>query len=333
MKLDNIFSSHMVFAADKPIRVYGEGEGEIQVCFADKETKTTANDGRWFAFFEPMNYGGPYELKVSCGDENVVLDDIYVGEVYLCAGQSNIEFKMKESNTPDELYKPMDKLRYFSVDKINDNNYFKASDGWVISEKDTIKEWSAIGYLTGSEICEKKDIAVGIINCNQGASIIESWVPQGTFEKMGIDIPLDKKSTSHVEYEWNKHGALYDFQLSQVIPFSLSGVIWYQGESDSFPDEGKVYLDELKKMIEIWRSDFGDENLKFVVVQIADYYEIWEVRPPTRVGWKLVQQAQEQIQHEVENVVTVISKDVCETDNIHPPTKTKLSKRIVEALL
>ena len=93
------------------------------------------------------------------------------------------------------------------------------------------------------------------------------------------------------------------------------------------------YLDELKKMIEIWRTDFGDEKLKFVVVQIADYYEIWEVRPPTRIGWKLVQKAQEQIQYEMKNVATVISKDVCETNHIHPPTKTKLSQRIVEVLL
>lgn len=333
MKTDSIFSSNMVFAANKPIKVYGDGEGEIKVSFANQETKTTAKDGRWFAEFEPMNYGGPYELKVSCGDEKIVFNNIYIGEVYLCAGQSNIEFKMKESNTPEELYKPMDQLRYFSVDKIGDNDYFGASDGWVLSDKDTIKEWSAIGYLTGSEICEKKDVAVGIICCNQGASVIESWVPAGTFEKMGIDIPLDKKSKSHQEHIWNKHGALYDYQLSQVIPFSLSGVIWYQGESDSFPDEGQVYLDELKKMIEIWRTDFSDENLKFVVVQIADYYEIWEVRPPTRIGWKLVQQAQEQIQHEVKNVVTVISKDVCETDHIHPPTKTILSNRIAEALM
>ena len=333
MKLDNIFSSNMVFAANKPIKVYGKGEGEITVSFADKKAKVIAEDGRWFAEFEPMNYGGPYELKVSCENETVSLNDIYIGEVYLCAGQSNIEFKMKESNTPEELYKSNELLRYFSVDKIAENDYFSASDGWVLCEKETIKEWSAIGYLTGSEICDKKGVAVGIICCNQGASVIESWVPQGTFEKIGIDIPLDKKGSSHAEYEWNKHGALYDFQLSQVFPFSVSGVIWYQGESDAFPDEGSVYLDELCEMIKIWRKTFNDEKMKFVVIQIADYPELWEVRPPTKIGWKLVQQAQIDVSEKMENVATVISKDICETDCIHPPTKTKLAKRIVEVLI
>ena len=156
MKLNNIFSSHMVFAANKPIKVYGEGEGEIEIEFAHNEIKTTAQNGRWFVEFEPMNYGGPYELKVSCQNETVSLKDIYIGEVYLCAGQSNIEFKMKGSNTPEELYKSNELLRYFSVDKIAENDYFGASDGWVLCKKETIKEWSAIGYLTGSEICDKK---------------------------------------------------------------------------------------------------------------------------------------------------------------------------------
>lgn len=333
MNLDKIFSSHMVFAANKPIRIYGEGEGKIKITFADVEIKTTAENGRWFAEFEPMNYGGPYELRVSCGDEEAILTDIYIGEVYLCAGQSNIEFKLKESNTPEELYKSNNMLRYFSVDKINDSDYFKASDGWVLSDKETVKEWSAIGYLTGLEICEKKGVAVGIICCNQGASAIESWVPAGTFEKMGIDISNDLKSDSHTCYEWNKHGALYDFQLSQVFPLSVSAVIWYQGETDSFHDEGLVYLKELEKMIEIWRGDFKDEKLKFVIVQIADYPLLWEVTPATKTGWKFVQQAQIDISEKMENVVTVISKDVCETDTIHPPTKTILSNRIAEALM
>lgn len=333
MKLNSIFSSNMVFAANKSIRVFGEGEGEIKVTFAGSETKTISENGKWEAEFEPMDYGGPFELKITSGSEEISLNDIYVGEVYLCAGQSNIEFKMRESNTPEELYKSNNMFRYFSVDKIAENDYFDAADGWVLCEKETIKEWTALGYLTGSEICEKKGIAVGIINCNQGASVIESWVPEGTFEKIGINISDDLKSNSHREYEWNKHGALYNIQLSQVFPFSVSGVIWYQGESDTFPDEGKVYLDELCEMIKIWRKAFKDEMLKFVVVQIADYPLLWEVRPPTKEGWKLVQKAQVDVSLKMENVQTVISKDVCETDDIHPKTKTLLAKRIVEVLL
>lgn len=333
MKLDSIFSSHMVFAANKPIRIYGEGTGNIKVNFAGKEIEAVACDNRWEVQFEPMNYGGPYKLCVSCDDEVVVFDDIYIGEVYLCAGQSNIELKMKGTNTPDEFYKSNNMLRYFSVDKLTTNDFFSARDGWVMCEKETAGEWSAIGYLSGSEICDKKGIAVGTINCNQGASVIESWVPDGTFEKIGINIPIDKKGEEHEFCRWNKDGALYDAQLLQVVPFSLSGVIWYQGESDVFPDEGKVYLDELCEMIKVWRKAFKDDKLPFVVVQIADYPPLWEKNPPTEIGWKLVQSAQEEVSKVMPFVKTVVSKDVCETDNIHPPTKTKLAQRIAKALI
>lgn len=334
MKLNNIFSSHMVFAANKPIRIFGEGDdgSKIRIAFAGFETEAVSQSGKWEAEFAPMDYGGPFELKVTSESEEFLLNDIYIGKVFLCAGQSNIEFTMKESNTPKELYKSDNMLRYFSVDKILYNDYFSASDGWFLCEKETVPEWSAIGYLTGIEVCQRDGIAVGIINCNQGGSVIESWVPEGTFEKMGINISDDKKSKSHREHIWNKHGALYEKQLSQVFPFSVSEVIWYQGESDAFPDEGKVYLEELCEMITIWRNAFKDETMKFVVVQIADCLSIWEKTPPTREGWKLVQKAQIDVSHRMENVLTVISKDVCETDDIHPKTKTLLARRIAKIL-
>ncbi|MBQ4641176.1 MAG: hypothetical protein IJB47_00985 [Oscillospiraceae bacterium] len=180
------------------------------------------------------------------------------------------------------------------------------------------------------ELAKAKDIAVGVITCAQGASIIESWVPAGTFEKSGIEIPFQQ---AHPEedlsslFKWNIAGLLYEQAFLQVVPFSVSAVVWYQGESDTYLQEAKVYKQELAVLIDTWRTDLDNRNLPFIIIQLADYQSTLNSE-----GWKLVQQAQLDIQQERDNVMSVVCADVCETDNIHPPTKDKLSKRVAAAI-
>ncbi len=334
MKFDKIFSSNGVFAKGKPILIYGEGEGSGEVEFAGNVNHVVCENGRWQTQFPPMTYGGPHTLKLTFANETTTLENIYVGEVYLLSGQSNIELKLKDTNTSKELYKSNEMLRCFFVDKITSNGLFSPDDGWVGANEDTVYDWSAIGYLAGLEICEKKNIAVGVINCNQGASIIESWVPAGMFESIGINIPIEEKAVGHrmPEYQkWNTFGALYEKQLRQVFPYQLSGVIWYQGESDAVGRETEVYHLELEALINKWREDFGDADLPFYVIQLHDHFTDDWYRDND--GWRRVQVAQLKIQTMTHNVKTVISRDVCETEDIHPQTKTVLSKRIADAIM
>ena len=86
MELEQIFSSHMVFAAGKPISVRGKGNGTIQVSFAQYTQTVTAEHGTWTAEFSPMDYGGSYTLRAEGEGQTILLDDIYIGEVYLVAG-------------------------------------------------------------------------------------------------------------------------------------------------------------------------------------------------------------------------------------------------------
>lgn len=324
----------MVLPAGKTLFVYGTGDGEGSVEFAGQINQVVATDGKWSTAFPAMTYGGPYTMRLVSDEGESVINNIYVGEVYLCAGQSNIELKLKDTNTPKEEYKSIDMLRGFFVDKITSNGLFDPDSGWVKAESDTVYDWTAIGYLTGKEISEKKNIAVGMISCSQGASIIESWVPEGTFESIGINIPIEEKAVGHTmpEYQkWNTFGALYEKQLSQVIPFSLSGVIWYQGESDAVGPESDVYHLELEALIKKWREDFKDADLPFYVVQIHDYFTDDWYRD--NEGWRRIQAAQLKIGEMTHNVKTVISKDICETDDIHPQTKTVLSHKIAESIM
>ena len=331
MKLNKIFTSNMVFPGHKPVRIYGTGKGKVEISFADCKKELTSFSENWMVEFPAMEYGGPYTMEVKFEDANVTLNNIYIGEVFLFAGQSNMEFKMKETNFPKENYTSNDKIRLFSTDRIEKNkDIFTSDDGWVMCDKKDVDNWSALAYLTSSEIAKQNDIAIGVIVCYQGASVIESWVPNGAFKNIGIDLTDNEKFNDHINEKysaWNGDGVLYNFAFSQVVPYSLSSVVWYQGESDTSDDEGKVYLNELCELIKIWRTDLLDENLPFVIVQIADC--IRRMTP----GWILVQKAQKDIEEKISNVKTVISKDVCETDEIHPKTKDKLAKRIGESLM
>lgn len=318
----------MVFAAGQPIRVYGSGKGNVKITFAGISKSLVSESDTWLISFPPMDFGGPYELKAVFDDNTVLLQDIYIGKVFLCAGQSNMEFKIKEGNIPDRLLVPNEKLRMFVTDRLEPER-FSAKDGWVKAEKNNIADWSAIGYLVGNGVSVNEDVAVGIIGCYQGASMIESWVPEGTFQADGIAVPDEKK---HPDFRikpfdtWNQDAVLYNYALSQVKPFSVTAVLWYQGESNASTEGGNVYLKMLEKLIKIWRADFENDLLPFVVVQLADCTQ------RLTEGWRLVQKAQLDIERTVNGVKTVISADVCETDHIHPPTKHLLAERIVSAL-
>ncbi len=321
----------MVFAKDKPIRIFGEGSGEVTVRFAESTAAVKIVDGKWYAELPAMPYGGPYTLTVDGDGESIKLNNIYVGEVYLCAGQSNMAFKVHESTLPKAEYKANPLLRLFSTDRIRKDDKFSPEDGWVTCEEQDVGFWTAIGYSLAQEISAKKNIAVGIIACYQGASVIESWVPAGTFEKAGVAVD---KALSHPDRTWvefsdfNPDGTLYQYSLSSVFPFSLSAVIWYQGESNSKDEDALNYYDRLKILISRWREDFSDDELMFVIVQIADY-----IGAQFPVGWKLIQEAQLKVSATESDVKTVISHDLCETDDIHPPTKALLAKRIAQALI
>ena len=329
MNLNKIYTSNMVFPAEKEIIICGTGKGNAEIRFNGLTKALYSETDAWKVSFPAMEYGGPYELTFTYDGKVTVLENIYIGEVFLMAGQSNMHFRLKGSSTPKEDWKSNGMLRLFATDRIEEGDYFTSKDGWVECDAETAGEWSALAYYVGQQISAEKNIAVGVIVCAQGASVIETWVPAGTFENRGIIVPDDKKFLDHfheIYGRWNGDGMLYNFSLSQVIPYPLSAVVWYQGESDFSMEEAVVYKDELKALIEVWRKDFCDANLPFVVVQIADFVE--------RMGdvWSTIQKAQYDIQFYVENVASVKSADVCETDDIHPKTKDKLARRICDKL-
>ncbi len=333
MKLGVLFRDGMVLQSGEPIRIFGEAEGSVMVSF-DNEAKTVfAEDGKWLVEFNARAYGGPYTITVVSDGEAVQLNDVMVGEVILCAGQSNIQFAMGGEVTPSERYAEDPLLRVYTCESMEfhdiliPNGTLMPTDGWVKANPDTIDKWSAIGYLLGADLRRKKNCAVGILVCAQGASAIQSWIHEQYFA--GEDAALQYHTSPPIpSYKmWEPAGTLYHVMLEPMIPYAVSSVVWYQGESNALPVEADNYLRMMELLVENWRTAFMNADLPFCVVQLADLHPV-----DYPEHWRTVQKQQAQAGKKIPNVVTVRCADICENDDMHPRTKYKLAKRISDAL-
>ena len=327
MKLNPIFTDNMVLAANKPIRVFGEGNGKVTVNFCGITAETESKNGHWLCELPAQDFGGPYEMKIDLDGNAVTLKDIHIGVVLLLAGQSNNQFKVRDSHKEGHLVKKNDKKRFFMLLRIEDQEDIHPEDGWVKGDGD-ISSWPLLGSFAADAIAEQKDVAVGLIGCYQGASVIEAWLPEEICDRPEFAVPTEQKTHSHINPDyaaWNVNGRLYDFMFKKIVPFSVSDVIWYQGESDTTVAEAAVYDKEVAALVTRWREDLLDPELHFTVVQIAD------LRTQTDNWWAL-QEAQLRVPELVPFCNTVISKDVCEDDDIHPQSKRALALRIVDSL-
>ena len=324
------FTDGMILPKDKPVRVFGSGSGRIRISFGGNIKKCMARNGKWCAELPAMKAGGPYEMKICCkgAEKEVTVSDIYVGTVIMLAGQSNLQFKLKESSTPVEDWKGDPLLRSFSLPRLEAGEPYSPADGWVKCTDSNAGDFSAIGYHTGIELRRRTGEAVGLVNCYQGASAIEAWMPEEAAQKPQYQLPDTCRHIDHFykQYDWNSPGTLYTLDIVPFAPYPVSAVLWYQGESNTGLEEYKIYPSMFADMVSAWRSDFKDESLPFAVVEIADMKGRGE-------PWKNFQKAQETIPEHVGGTTVVKSADVCDSTHIHPADKRALSIRIADSLM
>ena len=334
MRLAPVFADHMVFAAGKPIRVFGTGDGEVSVSFCGKTAKSESIYGKWCVVLPACDAGGPFEMTVEMpGGKRRIIRDVAVGEVLVMAGQSNMQFKLGESTTNPTTWNSDPMIREFTTTRLERQEPYYAKDGWIVLDKSDAGKWSAIGYETAIRRARAKGIPIGVINCYQGAALIQSFMPEALARSPRLSVPgrfrihFDEKE----EYYsiWNKSGTIYHKQFGEFAPFSVNAVVWYQGESNTGSvREGEAYTEQLAAMIGQWRVDLGDAFLPFVVIQIADFDD-----RDNQEAWKAMQVAQSQIPKLCPFVKVVRSADVCESDkSIHPPTKWRIAERVAAAL-
>ncbi len=277
--LPQILSSTMVLQRDQPINIWGFGKvGEkVSVSFAG-QTKMTLTDqlGKWQVVLSPLKTSSVAQNMTIIGSNKIVLTNILVGEVWLCSGQSNMEYQMRKLikiPTPKnaKLGFPKDevanakntKIRIFLVNRktlIKPDSIHKS---WSTAQDSALRAFSAVGYFFAKELQQKLGIPIGIICSSVSGSAIEPWVSKEAL--LLEDYFKDKKLG-------NDPGKFYSPMIEPLTKFKLRGFLWYQGETNCFLDEKISYAYKMKSLINLWRSAWGgNETMPFYLVQIAPF--------------------------------------------------------------
>ncbi len=342
VKLPAIFSSHMVLQQKQNDRVWGtaDPDEEVTVKIGD-QTKTAKadKDGAWTVTLDPLSAGGPHKLTVS-GKNTVTFDDVLVGEVWICSGQSNMQMSVNSSTDGDieSLAANDSQIRLITVPNVGTQEPRKTFNGkWEVCTPETVRHFSAVGYFFGRQLHQTLGVPVGLINDSWGGSAAEAWVRRDILEKdekykelMERWVAMEKKAESGDNGSKNqmhgnaRPGNIYNGVLKPTIGYGIKGAIWYQGESNV--GRAYQYRDLFPLMIQSWRDEWAIGDFPFYWVQLADFQN--EREDPAESAWAELREAQTMTMARVPNSGQAVIIDIGEGKDIHPKNKLDVGKRL-----
>lgn len=287
IELPALVGSHMVLQQNSTINVWGKANPGEQIEITASwdnltEKTTTQSDGSWNVQLHTTGAGGPYIILLK-GENTIVLSDILLGEVWLCSGQSNMEFPFREYgnttifNLEEELKNAnYPRIRLFHVPrKKTAIIQTDVASQWEVCSPQTIysTQFSAIGYFFGRELVQTLNIPIGLIDASWGGTRIEPWTPVEGLEMMP-SLDSIAKLAKRVNDKMDKQTPtlLYNGMIAPLTNFTIKGCIWYQGESNLMDvNNGLAYEDRMKALIYGWRDVWHNNEMPFYYVQIAPY--------------------------------------------------------------
>jgi len=332
LKLPSVISDHMVLQRERAVPIWGWDTPGTEVTVTLGNTKESAkvdDSGRWQVSLPAMKAGGPHEITVK-GTSEKKLVDVLFGEVWLCSGQSNMEWVVNNSNNAAEEKAnakfPM--IRHIKVphrpsDKPETDVNASA---WQETTPETVGKFTAVGYFFARELHEKLDVPIGLLGSNWGGTRVEPWTPPVGF----AGVPALKDISDNIENFPAKNGkgginhqsptALYNGMISPLVPYGIRGAIWYQGESNN--GEGMMYFEKKKALIQGWRTLWNNPEMPFYFVQLAPYKYGGE---PTRLPG--IWEAQTKTL-ELPHTGMAVTTDIGNIKDIHPRNKQDVGKRL-----
>jgi sialate O-acetylesterase len=326
VRLPNVLSSHMVLQQSSRVNLWGwcePGEKVFVTVTWDKQVDSVKGDrdGRWRLQVATPSAGGPYSIAIK-GWNTIILEDILIGEVWICSGQSNMEM-CETWGLPDVRQElpacANPKIRFFHVPRTTamspqDN----CSGQWTACDSNTLKSFSAVGYFFGKRLNAELGVPIGLVEAAWGGTPAEVWTPERLIEH---DDSLRMAAGNQKPYDgWPyKPGYCYNAMIAPLTPFAVAGAIWYQGEANVVAPSAYGRL--LTTMIASWRQAWG-LPLSFYLVQIA----------PFTYGGKdqasVLREQQDRVQHVEGTGMVVVSDLVDDTTNIHPKNKHDVGARL-----
>lgn len=329
-----IFSEGMVLQQGKTVPIWGTADpgAEVTVSFRDQTVTATADDsGKWIASLSPLDVGGKgATLTISSGDNEITLGDVLVGEVWVCSGQSNMQWTISSSAAPDEVIAGSEDnlLRLLTVPRVATAEKQDAVDvSWTASSPESVPGFSAVAYHFGKMLRKELDVPVGLISTNVGGTPAEAWIDAAALSahpdlRPILDRPENERDT-------HRNGWLYNAMIHPIVPYGIAGAIWYQGESNA--GRAFEYQTLFPAMIANWRDAFGQGDFPFLLVQLAPFMKI--KAEPADSAWAELREAQLLATQVLRQVGMAVITDVGDEDDIHPQQKEPVGQRLALAAL
>ena len=329
LRTTGTLSAGMVAQRQQEIPLWGEANPGALV-HAEMNGVSASSDadgaGKWVIRLPAMEAGGPFLLKIWAGNDTLRLENIYVGDVWLASGQSNMAMRLEETdNAGAEIAKSENPLiRQYLVRPALGNepsDQPPAGSQWMKADPENSGIFSAVGYYFARYLHENLDIPIGIINSSYGGTRIESWMSK---EILGYD----EQDISFGEENFYQPTVAYNTMLHPLIRTPVKGIIWYQGESNMGSRETAVmYTGQLEKLISSWRALWGLGDLPFIWVQIPNAgSEANESSPGTWDALPILRAAQSRALA-LPNTGEITAIDLGEVD-IHPKEKEPVGLRL-----
>jgi len=352
LQLGSGLQDNMVVQQHMPLTVWGHADAGASVLIrpdwmTDAVTVRADGSGSFAGIVDvpairPGDYR-PHTVEVTSGTSQVVLHNMLIGEVWLCSGQSNMQFSMKEvtDSTREVAAAEYPHLRLLNVGlNFSASPIDTFSGKWMECSPATAKGFSAVGYYFGRELLETLNVPVGIIFSGIGASAAQAYVPQPI---LAADTQLNRiylqpylssprsKEVINGGFSFEKVTRpflLYNAIIYPLRHISLRGICWYQGEANR--KERGSYTRLTQVLIQSWRDMFGHYDLPFYYVQVAPFF--LDKEDPVLADYAFFREAQEKVSA-LNNTAMITTVDVGEAKNLHPHNKKPIGIRLARTAL
>lgn len=335
-EVPDVFSDHMIVQRESLIPVWGRADDgtKITVTFAGEAREAVAKNGVWRVEFPAMSANKvPQVLKIvgSDGFENVC-SNVLVGDVWLAAGQSNMALTLENCKSGAAVIPSVDNpmIRLFTVSKALASKPGLLGTTWYEANPASASSQSAVGYFFVDTLQRELDIPVGLIHCAYGGTPTETWCSPDVLSASFPRWEAYEKALRNKPKKFKKvktSSFLYEHMLKTVLPFSVKGFIWYQGEANTSRSEEQRKL--FPAMVADWRQSWGNDELPFYFVQLARFEQ---------ADWHEFRNAQREIAAALPHSYLAVTIDLSREwfpDNhpIHPATKQPIGQRLAGAAL
>ncbi len=355
VKLPAIISDGMVLQQGMAVPLWGwadEGES-VTVEFQKQKVTATAKGGKWLVRLKSLKAGGPFTLTVS-GKNKIELKNVLVGEVWICGGQSNMQWRLNQTDNAEAEIAgakyPM--IRLFTAPRSEvDAPAADVKADWKECSPETVATFSAVGYYFGRDLHKARNVPIGLINNAVGGSPAESWTSAGVlnadaeYKQFAAEYPkrMEKYEEAMAKHRedaekakaenkpaprapgkpWMPSG-LYNGMLSPLAPYAIKGVIWYQGESNA--TRAYQYRRLFPTMILDWRSLWAQGDFPFLFVQLAAFGP--NSQKTGESDWAELREAQLMTLSASPKTGMALAIDVGTYDDIHPRNKQPVGARL-----